>query len=236
MQRLAWSHPAIEGMTTRYPATVREARAGESVLKSGGDNTKIGAEVQKGRLAGMPIYTLTLEERATCPENCELLRGYYGNRMHWARRWRAGPALEAGIAWDLALLSAAHPHGFLVRLHVLGDFYSADYVALWAAALERHAALHVFGFTHRDPSDPIGAALLALRDAHWPRFAMRFSGRGGPRNAVVVDRIPEQPTLPSGAVVCAEQWEALRGRVEARCCATCAFCWTADAPVAFVEH
>jgi hypothetical protein len=235
-QGLSWSHPAIRNATTRYPATLRDPRAGESVLKSGGDNMKIGAVVQKGRLSGAPIYTLTLEERATCPADCTMLRGCYGNRMHWARRWRAGAALEAALEWDLALLAAAHPRGFLVRLHVLGDFYSLDYVELWAAALRRHPSLNLFGFTHRDPSDPIGAALASLRDAEWPRFALRFSARAGARNAVVLDRIPETSVLPSGAVVCAEQWDALRGQGEERCCATCGFCWTADAAVAFVEH
>lgn len=235
-QRLAPDHPARVAMTTRYPATVRDPRPGESVFKSGGENRKIGAIVQKGRLAGAPIFTLTLEERATCPASCTMLAGCYGNRMHWARRWRAGPALEAAIAWDLALLAAAHRQGFLVRLHVLGDFYSERYVALWAAMLERHAMLNVFGFTHHAPDGPIGGALSALRDSLWPRFALRFSAQPGARNAVILGAVPAEPQLPSGAIVCAEQWDALRGRGAQRCCATCAFCWTADAAVAFVEH
>lgn len=235
-KRLAPDHPAMRGMSTRYPSTLREPRPGESVLKRGGDNRKIGAVVSKGRLAGCPIYTLTLTERATCPASCTMLAACYGNRMHWARRWRAGPEFEIALRWDLALIAASHPDGFLVRLHVLGDFYSPDYVALWAAALATYPNLNVFGFTHRDPADPIGSRLLALRDNLWPRFALRFSARSGPRNAIILNRIPARADLDDGAVVCAEQWEALRGRSERRCCATCGFCWTADAAVAFVEH
>lgn len=234
-QRLPWSHPAMRNQTTRYPATVRDPVPGEPVLKSGHDNVKLGGVVQKGRLAGAPIYGLTIEERATCPEDCEMSAVCYGNRMHFARRWRAGEALEAALDWDLAVVARQHPEGFLIRLHVLGDFYSLDYVEKWSAWLDSHSALNVFGFTHRSPFDPIGRRLKEMRDALWPRFAMRFSGMAGPRNAVMTDAIPVVPTV-GAAVVCAEQWHALQGRGEERCCATCAFCWTADAAVAFVEH
>ena len=234
-QRLSWAHPAMQEMTTRYPATVRDPRAGEPVLKSGHNSRKLGAVVQKGALAGAPIYALTLVERETCPSDCGLLSVCYGNRMHWARRWRAGPDLEAALDWDLALLARQHPGGFLVRLHVLGDFYSAEYVARWEGWLDRHPNLHVFGFTHRTPPDPIGEKISAMRDVLWPRFAIRFSGRAGPRNAITIDYLPHAAHL-GAAVVCAEQWHALEGRGEERCCATCAFCWSSDQTVAFVEH
>jgi hypothetical protein len=72
--------------------------------------------------------------------------------MQAAERIVAGPALEAALWDELAALQQMHPGGFLVRLHVLGDFYSVDYAQLWHEALEAYPALHIFGYTAREPS------------------------------------------------------------------------------------
>lgn len=61
---------AIWDKRTLYLHAVRPDPNGETVLKSGMNSPKIGAKVLKGRWRGMPIYTLTLEERATCPTSC----------------------------------------------------------------------------------------------------------------------------------------------------------------------
>jgi hypothetical protein len=77
--------------------------------------------------------------------------------------------------------AGAAPGGFMVRLHVLGDFYSTDYVQLLAVALTAFPALHVFGFTARDPAILRSARCcmrMAKRD--WERFAVRFQGLDGP--------------------------------------------------------
>src|SRR4051812_23522925 len=103
----------------------------------------------------MPVYTLTLEEQATRPRSCEHWRSCYGNRMHLAIRYQSGPALESAIARDVAALARIHDQGSAVRLHILGDFYSVDYVERWRALLDRYAQIHVFGFTRRwDSDDP----------------------------------------------------------------------------------
>jgi hypothetical protein len=122
--------------------------------------------------------------------------------------------------------SAAHPGGFLVRLHVLGDFYSLDYAQLWHEALEAYPALHIFGYTAREPSGEIGQ-LICEMIAVWPtRFHMRFSGWNGPRNgAVIVGSADEAEHL-----VCPAQ----TGKTD--CCATCAFCWHSDRTIAFLRH
>ena len=59
--------------------------ASERVVKKS-TNTKLGKRVTKGKLAGFPIFTVTLEERATCPRSCIHWDDCYGNNMMNATR------------------------------------------------------------------------------------------------------------------------------------------------------
>jgi hypothetical protein len=85
----------------------------------------------------------------------------------------------------VALLDIDHLNGFAVRLHNLGDFYSVEYVGLWRRLLERHSALHVWGYTARwqIKDDPIAAALVSLVECQSDRFAIRFSNAPFPFEA-----------------------------------------------------
>jgi hypothetical protein len=219
--------PAARSGRTIFGRRVVDADAPARLFKRGHNSRKIGDVVQKGKWRGLPIFTLTLEERATCPRSCTIWHGCYGNNMNWAERIAHGPALEARITVELAQLARRNPAGFVVRLHILGDFYSLDYVRVWAEALDSHPGLRVFGFTARDPhSCPIGAALLALSSAQWDRFALRFSGADlFDRTAEVID-VGEE----TAAIVCPAQ----RGLTD--CCATCALCWQSRRPIAFQRH
>src|SRR6185437_6327834 len=126
---------------------------GRWALKTGANNRKLAdkrrAEVMTGRWRGMPIYALTLPERETGPDYCPLLRSCYGNRMDRAHRMRPGPELEARLAAEVKILDIRHGKGFVVRLHVLGDFYSPEYVELWRRLLRQYPTLHVWGYTAR---------------------------------------------------------------------------------------
>jgi hypothetical protein len=132
---------------------------------------------------------------------------------------------------EVALLDIEHPRGFVIRLHVLGDFYSVAYVNFWRTLIERHPALHVFGYTARhDKSDPIASALIALAHDCSNRFAMRFSNAPYPFDAPSTISIEHPYQKPSDAVVCPEQiW-----RTES--CSTCALCWQSTRRVAFIQH
>lgn len=198
------------------------------VLKTGHQSRKIGAVVTKGHLKGCPVYTLTLEERATCPRSCRQWLDCYGNNMQAAERIVGGGDLEAALERELADLNKAHPAGFLVRLHVLGDFYSGRYVEFWGRMLEDLPALHLFGFTAHDPASPIGKAIgLLSANFGWRRVAIRFSGAPhAMRAARVVDKGEPDPA----AIMCPAQAEATD------CCATCAFCWQSERSVAFGRH
>ena len=221
------AHPAVVEGRTLFPTRVIEADAVARVLKSGEHQRKIGDRVMKGRWRGYPIYTLTLEERASCPRSCEQWRSCYGNRMRWPLRHRAGPALERAIETDLAGLQARHPGGFVVRLHILGDFYSLDYVRAWARRLDRFPALRVYGYTARGLDAPIGIYLRALSARRWDRFAVRFSGAGlAERSAIVVGA----EANAGDAIVCPAQ----TGR--SACCATCGLCWGTRRNIAFLQH
>ena len=170
-----FDHPAIMSGRTIYPTTVRTGRD-RWALKSAENTAKIGGEILKGKWAGFPAYTLTLEERATCPITCHHYRSCYGNKMHFAERIQAGADLEWRLEREVALLKTSHPIGFAVRLHNLGDFYSVEYVELWDRLLARHPALHIWGYSARhDKGDAIAAALASLVEREWDRFAVRFS-------------------------------------------------------------
>lgn len=111
------SHPAMVEKRTLFPTTVVDAKDSPNLLVSAVNNRKIGKEVLKGPWAGKPIFTLTLEERATCPSSCFMLARCYGNAMHMARRNRHGEELEALLHAELVDLAVDHPGGFVVRKH-----------------------------------------------------------------------------------------------------------------------
>ena len=55
---------------TKFGKQVKAPHEVRRLLVSGHDNVKIGRDVRKGKLRGYWIYTLSLEERKTCPSSC----------------------------------------------------------------------------------------------------------------------------------------------------------------------
>jgi hypothetical protein len=160
----------------------------KNLLVSGHSNVKIGRDVRHGRLfRGYWIYTLSLEERATCPSSCHHWQTCYGNNMPYAKRvdHRDPAALQARLRDEVAeLLSMVGVGptlrtGVLVRLHALGDFFDEDYVDFWSTLLTAHDRLAVFGYTAHSPDSPIGLRIAAAKVEHGRRFAIRWSN-GGP--------------------------------------------------------
>lgn len=225
-----FNHPALMEARTIYPTTVRHESQAKNGLKSGVHAGKIGGVVRKGRWKGMPIYTLTLEERATCPTSCRHWRSCYGNQMHLAERLRHGDDLLWRLEREIAWLELQNRDGFVVRLHVLGDFYSVDYVPFWERMLERHKALRIFGYTARVDyhGDPIAKALADLVQKNWARCAIRFSNADMDGCATVSIEHPFQK--PADAIICPAQL----GKTES--CSTCALCWQSTRRIAFLQH
>lgn len=230
-------HPALSEGRTIFPSSVTPSRESPRFLISGHNNPKLGKTVLKGPRAGWPIYQLSLEERATCPRSCAVWSECYGNAMPYARRHTPDEQFERFLVAEMITLCRAHPEGLLVRLHALGDFYSVEYVYIWARLIADFPQLHVFGYTARrtDDADPetakIAQAIALLTEGAWDRFAIRSSGADAPARSlsIVVDQDPDLPNV----IVCPAQTEATEA------CASCGLCWAEaarDKTVAFLRH
>lgn len=222
----------IEGRTL-FPSTVVDPADSPALLVSGENSRKLGGHVTKGPWAGFPIYQLSLEERATCPRSCRVWNQCYGNGMQMARRHRNTPDLLPYLRAELLDLQDEFPRGFVVRLHVLGDFYSVEYVEAWEVFLEDFPALHIFGYTAWQRGTPIGDAVKHITDRNWERFTIRFSSaEPQPQGATTIWRMPEDDTVWEG-IVCPAQTD------KTDCCGTCGLCWSISAKektIVFVGH
>lgn len=150
--------------------------------------------------------------------------------MQHAHRLAHGDALEMRLVEEVIELGRRHRRGFAVRLHVLGDFYSVEYVRLWERLLDMVPQLHAFGFSARwdCDRDPIAAALVRLVLKNWDRFAIRFSDAPIDECSTVSVELPSQ--APAHAIVCPQQLQ------KAGTCGSCALCWQSKRPIAFITH
>lgn len=223
-------HPAAMEARTIHWRTVVPAAKAKNMLKSGVNSSKIGAVATKGHWKGFPLFTLTLEERATCPRSCAEWLTCYGNNLgHTSiERIKDDPYLELRLHSAIAHLAALHPAGFAVRLHVLGDFFSVRYVQFWREMMMEFPALHIFGFTARQPTDEDGIGLEVWQIMHQfdGRAMIRFSGGGKPLMcSEVVDRIED-----ANFIVCPAE------RIVDHDCARCGLCWTSAHSITFLRH
>jgi hypothetical protein len=224
---LARDHDAVVNAHSFFPSTVKPAAGEFQLLKSGEHQRKIGSHVIKGDWAQMPIFTLTLEERATCPRSCPHWRDCYGNNMHWSTRIAADDTFLPKLERELTALNMIHRDGFVVRLHILGDFFSVDYARFWQRMLATLRALRIFGYSARTPSDAIGVVIDSMNRESRGNCLIRFSnGVAYVPRTVTIDR-PEQA---GAAIICPAQTE------KTACCGTCTLCWTSDKPIAFLRH
>jgi hypothetical protein len=230
-QRLpGFEHDMVREGRTRFRKSVKTVSQVSHLLVSGHSNVKIGRDVRKAKFRGYWIYTLSLEERKTCPSSCRHWQTCYGNNMPWAKRVDHTdpdflPTLENEI---MRLASMSNRAGLLIRLHALGDFFSVEYVEFWMRMLREHPNLALFGYTARHPVTEIGD-MVWLMNARWPeRSFIRFSDGQLPEMSTV--SIGDESGCPPNAFICPEQ----TGKT--RCCATCGACWSTKKNVAFMEH
>ena len=112
---------------------------------------------------------------------------------------------------------------------------------MWRELLERHPALHVFGYTARIDAqeDEIAYALAVLVRDYWtrcdpPRFAVRFSNAPIMRRSTIIIESPVQK--PDDAVICPAQYAATPSGKKTEACGSCALCWSTTKRVAFLLH
>jgi hypothetical protein len=228
---LAVNHPSVVDRRTVYQSTVVPPGDDRKVLKSGVNNPKVGPRFVTGPWKGQPIFTLTLEERATCPTTCERMRSCYGNNAHQAERWQFGPELEDRIRAEVAALAERYPCGFVVRLHTLGDFYSVEYVRRYQTLLEQYPALHLFGFTRRhDPDDPIAAEVIKLWKENPDRVKLRFSNLAPNVGLPATITIEDWRQPPADTIVCPAD------RQMTASCSSCGLCLSSPKRIAFIQH
>ena len=211
--------------TTRYKKGIKAPQDAKQVLKKGGANKKLGNKIVKGAWKGAYIYSLTLTERATCPTSCHHWDDCYGNNMPFAHRFQHGPELEDKITEELRALCAKHDK-VAVRLHVLGDFYSLEYVRFWDALLCIHPNLHLWGYTAR--RDNIGREVMALNLRYPNRVKFRISA--SEESTSDTDLFAAEESFEGKSFTCPEQ----TGKTDN--CGTCGACWKSSLTVKFLSH
>jgi hypothetical protein len=241
-QELFPLHPFVPARTLYEktvinPPTSPVKSTGLRVIKSASSNAKLSdgsnGTFERGPWVGMPLFQVTLEERATCPTTCKHFITCYGSNMPFATRHRHGPELEQALAADLDVLARKAPQGFVVRLHVLGDFYSEEYVRFWATQLKRVPQLRIYGYTHREHGTAIGDAVAALVRLNPGRASILRSDGEDPN-----DPLPRAMSIDGNAiephklakVICPEQ----TGKTAS--CLTCGLCMNGRTSVSFLAH
>jgi hypothetical protein len=144
--------------------------------------------------------------------------------------------LERNLGKEIAALSALHPGGIAVRVHVLGDFYSLDYLESWWRWMGQFPGLHAWGYTAH-PADSVIGCIVLLGNSVFPgRWAFRTSVSPetdpGEWQATTIWRQPEGSTVAEG-LVCPAQTEGTQA------CATCGLCWSPEAAgkrIVFIGH
>ena len=239
MTELSKTQLAIKESRTLFPKNVKSVSDGmgktERALKIS-KNNKLLESVTIGKYKDFPMVSLTLEERATCTKNCLVYDVCFGNNMPFATRYKVDQALLNQIEIDLDYYSTKYPDGFLVRLHVLGDFSSVDYVLFWERMLVEHPALHIFGYTDRWHNDSLCAGIrdeiIRLRLKYGWRFAIRDSNNPDHNfTALNMDSEIAKTKLKNKELfICPEQLGKVNG------CGDCGLCWTSKKAVGFITH
>ena len=119
---------------------------------------------------------------------------------------------------EINVLAKRYRYGFVIRPHVLGEYFSAEYAAFWIEQTTLYSNLHVFGFTHWERDSVIGRMIMEWNknDRVW----VRFSDQGGEMSA----------NVEGEGFDCPEQ----TGKTES--CLTCGACWSTVKPVRFKQH
>ena len=110
--------------STVYPKSIKSVND-FAVLKPGSNNKKLGFKISSNKWKGKRLFSLTLVERETCPTSCHHWDDCYGNNMPFAHRFSTN-RLEEKLEAEIESLTKKYKEGIVIRLHVLGDFYSKE--------------------------------------------------------------------------------------------------------------
>ncbi len=165
------------------------------------------------------MFTMSLTERATCPRDCKQWASCFANNSYGLHRIdHTHPEFMAKLSDEIDAMAILYRHGFVIRPHVVGEFYSTEYAQFWMDKVEQHKNLHIFGFTHRHRDSEIGRIIAKGNEN--PRIWIRFSDQGGDMSA----------NVGGEGFQCPEQ----TGKTES--CLTCGACWSTTKAVSFIQH
>ena len=219
--------------STRYQKSIKPVPSNHVfMLKPGSNNKKLGFVVKKGKHRGKRIYSLTLTERDTCPRSCEHWDDCYGNNMPFATRYSVNDweAFTDRLEYEVATLLEKHKQGILVRLHVLGDFFSSDYIRFWDGLLCYYGErLSIYGYTAHTPKSNRGRQITKLNQSYPDQCEIRFSHNGEYERLFDV-RYAAQESFEGSSFTCPEQTDKVAS------CADCGLCWEATKTVRFLSH
>ena len=222
-------------ISTIYQKSVKDPSE-FSVLKKGSSNKKLGFKITSKRWSGKRLYSLTLVERETCPTTCHHWNDCYGNNMPFAHRFSTIGLLPK-LTEEIESLMQKHKEGIVIRLHVLGDFMTTEYVEFWESMLFTHPKLCLFGYTARK-GDNIAHAIWLMNTRFSERCVIRHSGN---KEAGELHGDSQEPFIEDWSYAAEESFEGKSfdcpeqtGKVKD--CASCGLCWTTKKTVRFLSH
>ena len=134
-------------------------------------------------------------------------------------------AFIARLEWELDTLIAKHGK-IAVRLHVLGDFFSTEYVRFWDEMLCKHSGLYIWGYTARQ--GVISNRIESLNVAYPERCVIRWSRNI--QSTIPSVRFAAEESFEGKSFTCPEQ----TGKTDS--CGTCGACWQSTMTVKFLSH
>jgi len=129
---------------------------------------------------------------------------------------------------EIASLMDKHKDGVTIRLHVLGDFYSCEYVNFWERMLYTFPKLTLFGYTANMRNTKIGAAIWLMNIRYSDRCVIRYSSSQDSEE--LGEWFAAEESFEGKYFDCPEQ----KGKVKD--CASCGLCWTTNKTVRFATH
>jgi len=220
--------------TTIYKKNVYDLKDYKFKVLKPSKNAKLGSKVTKGKFKDYKFFTLTLIERETCPKDCFHWSTCYGNNMPFAHRMSAKDEelLKTRLYEDIKSLKGKKA---LIRLHILGDFFSVSYVMFWDMILKDFPNIAIYGYTANnikskyEKSRNIASTISFLRSIHKERFSIRSSNDLD--NKFSANSFDIVKPIKGKSLLCPVQEDKTPN------CGACGLCWASnDKQIIFKTH
>ena len=141
------THAAVLHGRTLFPSSVQVGGPVPAHSCVWGEPKKNWRSGNEGSLVSMP-FSVSRWKRGRRASELSPLAELLWEWHALARRHKHGEAFERKLEQEIAAKQRECPDGFVVRVHILGDFYSPIYVVLWRRWLRLFPALRLFGYSH----------------------------------------------------------------------------------------